>query len=158
MAGLIGIALFIATRDLPTDELAKPQISVEFPAIAEAGSRQKAVFTITNPGPDMRSLFLAFARVGPSQGGQAIPAPLVDAGSGHENPAIVSIEPEPTATSPDAVVFRFGPLASGASTTITFEFELPDQTGPVANSVTAYTGEDPAGRATGIRLETQVGG
>ena len=157
LAALLALALFVANRDLPADEAGRPEIAVEFAATAEPGSIQTATITVTNPGPDIRTLFLSFARVGPASGGREIPLPIVDAGSRHQNDAIVSIEPEPEATSIEGVVFAFGRLPSGESMTMTFDLRVPEEEGPAANSVTAYAGEEPE-RAKGVRLETQVGG
>lgn len=158
LAALLAIALFIANRDVPADIAGRPQITVEFPEASEPGSVQTATFTIVNPGPDrMESVFLAFARVGPASGGGEIPVPIVDAGAQHDNPAIVSIDPEPVAVSIEGVVFRFEGLDAGDEMTVSFELEVPTATGPAANSVTAYPGEDPE-LAKGVRLETQVGG
>lgn len=157
LAALLLLALFVANRDLPADELGRPDITVEFPASAEPGSVQTATFTVTNPGPDIRSLFLSFARVGPATGGGEVPVPIVDAGARHENPAVVAIDPEPEAISIEGVVFTFGPLAEGDSMTIAFDLRMPADHGPAANSVTAYAGEEPE-RARGVRLETEVGG
>lgn len=156
VVALLAIALFIAQRDVATE--GRPEITVEFPAAADPGAIETAEFTITNPGPErMRSVFLAFARVGPAAGGGEIPFPIVDAGARHQNPAIISIEPEPDATSIEGVVFRFGGLDPGEAMVVSFTLRVPEQVGPAANSVTAYPGEDPE-RARGVRLETQVGG
>ena len=157
LAALLALALFVANRDLPADEAGRPDITVEFPSTAQPGSTQTATFTVTNPGPDIRTLFISFARVGPAAGGGQVPLPIVDAGSRHQNDAVVSVEPEPEATSIEGVVFAFGPLASGESMTVSFDLRVPDDEGPAANSVTAYAGEEPE-RARGVRLETQVGG
>ncbi len=153
---VIILVLFVANRDVRRDEdPGDPFITVDFPATAEAGSVQTATFTITNPGPtDMHSVVLAFARVGPSQGGSELPFPVVDPGRDKVNPNIVGIEPEPEAISPDAVLFSFSGLDEGDEMTVTFELRIPDVTGEVANSVTAYAGEDPS-RASGVRLSTQ---
>lgn len=144
--------LFVANSGIRRDDIpGDPLITVEFPATVEAGSVEDAVFHVENPGPgDMDSLFLAFARVGTE-------VPIVEAGVDKVNPSIVSIDPEPVALTPDAVVFRFEGLAEGEATTITFSLRIPDITGDVANSVVAYAGEDDT-RARGIRLSTQVGG
>jgi hypothetical protein len=155
---VLGITLFIANRDVPEGLAGRPEISVEFPETAAPGSTQTAVFTIRNPGPnEMKSVFLAFARVGPAPGASVIPVPIVDPGAQHVNPAIVSISPEPEASSIEAVVFRFGPLGVGESITISFELKVPEDPGPAANSVSAYPGENPE-LAKGVRLGTEVGG
>jgi hypothetical protein len=131
-------------------------VSVTFPETTAPGSVHGAEVTIENPGPgDMSSVIVTFARVGPASGGEPLPFPIVDPGADRENPAIVSIEPEPGGISPDAVVFRFGPLPEGETMTVVFSLKVPAEVGPAANSVTVYAGEDPS-RARGDRLETQV--
>jgi hypothetical protein len=158
VVALVVLVVYIANRDVPEGVAGRPEVSVEFPATSEPGSVQTATFTIRNPGPnEMQSIFLSFARVGPAEGGGQLPLPIVDAGAQHENLAIVSISPEPDATSIEGVVFRFGGLAVGETMTVTFELMVPDTIGPAANSVTAYPGEEPE-RAKGVRLDTQVGG
>ncbi|MDQ3963846.1 MAG: hypothetical protein M3277_08050 [Actinomycetota bacterium] len=156
---MIILVLFVANRDVRRDDdPGDPFITVDFPATAEAGSVQSATFTISNPGPaDMNSVVLAFARVGPSQGGSELPFPIVDPGRDKVNPNIVSIEPEPEAISPDAVQFVFPRLDEGDEMKVTFELRIPEVTGEVANSVIATAGEDPS-RARGVRLSTQVQG
>ena len=156
---VIILVLFVANRDVRRDDSpGDPVITVDFPATAEAGSIQSATFTISNPGPTgMDSVVLAFARVGPSQGGSELPFPIVDPGSDKTNPNIIDVQPEPAAISPDAVLFKFPGLDEGDEMTVTFELRIPDVTGEVANSVTAYAGEDPS-RAKGVRLSTQVQG
>jgi hypothetical protein len=133
-----------------------PELTVEFPESADAGSTQTAVLTITNPGPqDMSQVVVSFLRVGPGGGSNELPVPIVDGASQHENPAIVTIEPEPNAISLAAVEFIFDALPEGESTEITFELKVPDIQGVAANSVTVYDGSDPE-RASGIRLQTMV--
>lgn len=151
LAVVLIAAVLISTRDVPEGIEGRPVIAVDFPAQSDPGSVQTATFTITNPGPGrMQSVFLSFARVG-------IDVPIVQAGSQHENPYIVAIDPEPEAVSLEGVVFRFAGLDDGETMTVSFDLEIPTERGIVANSVTAYPGEDPQ-RAKGIRLETRVGG
>jgi hypothetical protein len=158
LLAVLVIALFIGNMDVPEGEVGRPEITVEFPEVSDAGSVQTATFTIHNPSDErMASVFLAFARVGPAQGGDPLPYPIVDPGAKHENPAIVSIDPEPEASSIDAVVFRFGSLDAGESMTVTFDLKIPEVPGPAANSVSVYPGEHPD-RAKGVRLDTEVGG
>lgn len=158
LVAVLALALFIGNKDVPEGEAGRPEITVEFPASSEPGSVQTATFTIHNPsGERMESVFLAFARVGPAQGGDPLPFPIVDPGAKHENPAIVSIDPEPDASSSDAVVFRFAGLGAGESMTVSFDLRIPDVPGPAANSVSVYPGEHPD-RAKGVRLDTEVGG
>lgn len=151
------VILFIANRDIRRDDVAgDPFIAVDFPATVEPGGEADAIFTISNPGPqDIDSLIIAFARVGPSPGSYELPNPIVDPGQDEMNPNIVAIDPDPIATSPDAVLFRFEGLAEGEEMTITFTFRIPDVAGEVANSVTAYAADDPS-RAQGIRVSAQV--
>lgn len=158
LLAVLAIALFIGNKDVPEGEEGRPELSVEFPESSDPGSIQTATFTIHNPSDEeMKSVFLAFARVGPAQGGDPIPYPIVDPGAKHENPAIVAIDPEPEASSIDAVVFRFGNLGPGETMTVSFDLRVPDVAGPAANSVSVYPGEHPD-RAKGVRLETEVGG
>ena len=158
LVAVLALALFIGNKDVPEGEEGRPEITVEFPATSDPGSVQTATFTVHNPSEEeMRSVFLAFARVGPAQGGDPIPYPIVDPGAKHINPSIVAIEPEPEASSIDAVVFRFGRLGPGETMTFSFDLRIPDVAGPAANSVSAYPGEHPD-RAQGVRLETEVGG
>lgn len=158
LLAVLAIALFIGQKEVPEGEAGRPEITVEFPETSDPGSIHTATFTITNPSEEeMKSVFLAFARVGPAQGGDPIPYPIVDPGAKHENPSIVGIDPEPEASSIDAVVFRFGALRPGESMTVSFDLKVPDVAGPAANSVSAYPGEHPE-RAKGVRLETEVGG
>lgn len=158
MAGLLLAGCFGADPNLTDSGLGRPVVSVEFPATATPGSVHDAELAIENPGPgDMASVIVAFARVGPAQGGDELPFPIVDPGADRDNPNIVAIDPEPEGISPDGVVYRFGPLPEGEVMTITFSLRVPDVAGDAANSVTAYAGEDPT-RARGVRLETRVGG
>ena len=131
-----------------------PQVTVEFPDEADPGSVHRAALDVANPGPgDMASVVVTFARVG-APAVEGLPNPIVDPGRGPDSGTVVSVEPRPTAASPD-VMYRFGPLAEGRSTTITFDLEVPRLPGPAANSVTVSDGDDP-GRARGVRLETLV--
>lgn len=153
---LIVAGCFGEDPNLTESGLGRPVVSVTFPELSAPGSLQDAEVTIENPGPgDMTSVVVAFARVGPAQGGGPLPYPIVDPGARRKNPNIAAVEPEPVGISTDAVVFRFGPLAEGESMTITFTLRVPAEPGPAANSITAYAGEDPS-RARGVRLETQV--
>ena len=133
-----------------------PELSVDFPETAAAGSTQTAVLTISNPGPEpMSRVVVAFLRVGPGGGSTELPTPIVDGAARHKNPAIVDIDPKPDAVSLSAVQFTFGGLPDGESTEISFRLKIPRATGQAANSVTVYEGSDPQ-RASGIRLQTTV--
>jgi hypothetical protein len=133
-----------------------PEFEIDFPAESPPGSIQTASLTITNPGPEaISSVVVAFARVGPSEGGEELPAPIVDGGFEHKNPAIEGIRPEPREISQSATEFFFGPLPEGESTTVEFDLVIPDVSGEAANSVTVYDGSDPD-RIRGARLSTNV--
>lgn len=158
----------------------KPQVAVTFPAETTSGSQHDAQLTIANPGPgDMNSVVVAFASVGPRSGQREMPIPIVAFGKSKENPSVVSIDPGPTAISPDAVLFTFGPVCpdggtfpddcegvsrdealpripAGETITITFTLKVPVLSGVAANSVQVYDGGE-VDRAGGARLETVVG-
>jgi hypothetical protein len=126
-----------------------PQVEVEFPANAPAGSVTNATFTVTNPGPgDMTGVAITFARVGNFY-------PIVDVASGGENPAVVSVDPEPTHVDRAGVVYRFGGLPEGESAVYRFGLVVPQRRGQAANSVTVSAAED-LERIRGLRLETVV--
>lgn len=153
----------------------KPVVVVELPEETARSSEQTARVIVSNPGPqDMRTIVVAFATVGPVQGETEIPTSIVSFGS--VDPTILSVDPEPTATSRDRVVYTFGPvcpdggdhpadcpeaesrprLPEGGSITIAFRMVMPVVPGPAANSVQVYDGTD-VDRAAGGRLETIVG-
>jgi hypothetical protein len=133
-----------------------PDFEIEFPAEARAGSTQTMSLTVTNPGPQpISSVVVAFARVGPREGGAELPAPIVDGGFKERNPAIKAIRPEPREISQPATEFFFGPLQEGESMTVEFDLVIPDASGEAANSVTVYDGSDPD-RIRGARLSTNV--
>lgn len=158
LLALLALGVYVGNRGVPASEEGRPEITVVFPETSDPGSVQTATFTITNPGSErMESVFMAFARVGPAQGGDPLPHPIVDPGAKHTNPAIVSIRPEPDASSIDAVVFRFAGLDAGETMTVEFDLKVPETPGPAANSVSVYPGEH-IDRAKGVRLDTEVGG
>ncbi|MBA3431710.1 MAG: hypothetical protein H0U16_09560 [Actinobacteria bacterium] len=152
----LGLALGACYGDAPRlseSGQGLPEVTVDFPLRAEAGSTQEAVFGVSNPGPgDIGSLVVAFARAGDPD----LPEPIVDAGSRGANEAVVSVEPEPLGVSDDGVVYRFEGIEEGKATTIAFRLEVPDISGTAANAVQVYDGAD-IERATGVRLETTVG-
>lgn len=153
---LAATSCYRADPDVTPQGAGLPELEIEFPANAAPGSVHPAVMMVTNPGPrPMTTLVVAFARVGPSGGGADLPAPIVDGGAQRENPAIVSVDPEPRAVSLAGVEFTFDGLAEGESTEITFELKVPVASGEAANSVTVYEGSDPR-RIRGARLETIV--
>jgi hypothetical protein len=137
--------------------LGLPQVAVDFPPVSRAGSRQVARLRVSNPGPGrMSSIIVAFSRTGPSPGATALPPPVVDLGFDRSNASILAIRPRPDGVSPDGVVYRFGPLGVGDSTTISFTLRVPKITGVAANAVVVYDGAH-TDRAQGVRLQTVVG-
>jgi hypothetical protein len=156
IGALLVVSCYGADPNVTPEGAGLPELEIEFPERAESDSVQRAVLTITNPGPrPMTTVVVAFARVGPSGAGAELPAPIVDGGAQRKNPAIMSIEPEPRAVSLAAVEFTFDGLAEGESTDITFELRVPGAPGEAANSVTVYEGSDPS-RIRGARLQTMV--
>lgn len=148
-AALLGAACFGGDADLSPSGEGRPRVEVDFPAAAPAGSIQTATVTVTNPGPgDMDGVAVTFARVGTFY-------PIVDAGSGGTNEAVVSVDPEPTSVDTGGVVYRFGSLAVGASASYEFVLRMPDRTGPAANSLTVSAAEN-LERFRGLRLETDL--
>lgn len=136
----------------------KPVITADFPATVGRGVTATATLTIENPGPgDMRSVVVAFASVGVPAASGPLPVELVPVAPGSENPAIVSITPEPRDVSDDGVVFVFDGLPEGEAMEVAFEIRAPEEAGPAANSVSVYAGEE-ADRIRGLRLETVVTG
>jgi hypothetical protein len=136
--------------------LGLPQVSVGFPANSAPGSIHVAKLHVTNPGPgDMSSVVVAFSRTGPSPGATALPPPIVDVGFNGSNAAISAIYPRPAAVSSDGVVYRFGALNVGKSTTISFTLKVPRTPGVVANAMVVYDGGH-TDRARGVRLQTVV--
>lgn len=132
-----------------------PRLELTFPETVKSGAAEVAVLEVTNPGPgDMDSMLVAFSRVG-AAGVRELPNPVVEAGVGGRNPAVVAIDPKPNSVSNDAVVFAFEGLDGGESTTIEFTLRMPEERGPAANAIIVYDGQDIA-RARGVRLETVV--
>jgi hypothetical protein len=137
--------------------LGLPQVSVEFPANSAPGSTHVAKLHVTDPGPgDMSSVVVAFSRTGPSPGATALPPPIVEVGFNGSNAAISAIRPRPVAVSADGVVYRFGSLGVGKSTTISFTLKVPRTPGVLANAMVVYDGGH-TDRARGVRLQTVVG-
>ena len=129
-----------------------PRVAVDFPSRTSPGSVHEAVIEVTNPGPEeIQTLAVAFTRVGDP----ALPEPIVDAGARGKNPSVEAVEPRPSRVSGDAVVYYFGPLDEGTSTSITFALRVPTTPGPAANAVQVYDGSD-VERAAGVRLSTEV--
>jgi hypothetical protein len=147
-------ACFRGGSELSESGKGLPVVGVRFPPETEPGSVHTSRLSVRNPGPgDISSLAVAFALVG-APASQGLPNPLVDPGRGPDSGTVVAVSPEPTARAPD-VLYRFGPLPEGEAITISFELEVPVETGPAASSVTVYDDVDP-GRARGVRLETTV--
>jgi hypothetical protein len=135
-----------------------PVLSVEFPESVAAGSTNTATLTVENPGPgDIESVVVAFAAVGVAAASGPLPAELVPAASGRDNPAVASVEPEPRSVSPDGVVYVFDGLEEGASLEIAFRIVAPERAGTAANSISVYDGAD-ASRIRGLRVDTVVTG
>lgn len=157
LVALVGSACFGPDPNLTPSGAGLPELEVDFPARSPAGSTQTARFTITNPGPEaIASIVVAFARVGPAQGGGDLPTPIVDGGFDGQNPAVKAIRPRPREISQAATEFFFGPLGEGEATTIEFDLLIPEVRGEAANSVTVYDGSEPD-RIRGARLSTAVG-
>ena len=153
---LVGTACFGPDPNRTASGAGLPTFEIDFPVEAPAGSIQTMTLTITNPGPEpISSVVVAFARVGPSEGGAELPVPIVDGGFKQRNPAIKAVRPEPREISQSATEFFFGPLPEGESTTVEFDLLIPDVSGEAANSVTVYDGSDPD-RIRGARLSTTV--
>lgn len=134
----------------------RPQLTIDFPSTAPAGSTQDLDLRISNPGPGaMDSVFVAFTNVGVP--GTGLGNAIVPFTHGSKNPAVAGVDPKPEAISNDGVVYRFGPLEEGAGELITFSLVMPDTPGPAANSVQVYDGSEPD-RAVGMRLSTTVEG
>ncbi|MFN2388693.1 MAG: hypothetical protein ABR575_03680 [Actinomycetota bacterium] len=150
---LAGAACFREAGPGVTEKgLGIPVLSIDFPASVAPGSVQDAKLTITNPGPgEMTSVLVAFSALGDP----SLPAAIVGLGRKQANPAVVNVSPDPTAVSPDGVVYVFGRLGAEETTTITFRLRMPDRTGPAANAIQVYEGED-IDRARGIALRTVV--
>src|SRR5687768_4267651 len=134
-----------------------PRISVEIPETVELGAEIVAKLTVENPGPgDMDGVVVAFAPIGPAQGENELPTQLIGFSTeGGDNPSVISVDPEPQGVGQGGVVYRFGPLAEGESTEITFVLKAPVVPGTAANSVQVYDSADVA-RARGVRLQTLV--
>ena len=132
----------------------KPVVSIDFPATAEAGSVQTATITVENPAAsDIESLFVAFSALA-TAGGEDFPTPIVGGPVTGKDSPVVDVQPEPVAEG-EGVRFGFGPLDSGATTTIRFDLRMPEITGEAANSVAVYDGNIPE-RAAGGAIEVTI--
>ena len=149
----IGLAIFRLGNPTGGAGDLEPVVTVEFPAIVEAGSVHTAILEVTNPSAsDIKALFVSFSLVG-TAGGEDLPTPIVGAVTGGLSP-VVAIEPEPSAVG-EGVRFGFGILAAGETRTIEFSLRAPQIVGRAANSVVVYDGQRPE-RAGGALLETMV--
>jgi len=147
-------ACFPDAQNVTEDGEGLPELGLEFPETATAGSTETAALTITNPGPgEMESLVVAFSRLGDP----ALPPPIVDVTGRNRKGAVENVTPEPTAVSPDGITYTFEGLAEEESVTIEFELVVPFTDGPAGNAVLVYEGQDP-NRARGVRLRTEVAG
>ncbi|MDQ3953295.1 MAG: hypothetical protein M3279_10100 [Actinomycetota bacterium] len=133
-----------------------PILGVAIPATASPGEVVSAEVTVENPGPeDMSRVVVAFATVGVAAASGPIPNELVPVTTTSDNPVIESVEPAPSSVSDDGVVYVFGALEAGEETTITFDLRVPEQSGPAANSLSVYSGDDTE-RISGLLLQTVV--
>ncbi len=140
-------------QDLSPSGKGRPQVQASFPEQVEPGEVATLVVDVTNPGPGgMESVVVSFSRVG-AVGSQELPDPLIDIGVGGDNARIEAIDPEPAATSDDAVLFRFAGLGEGETASYAFDVEVPEREGSYANAVVVYDGAEPQ-RARGVRVET----
>ncbi|MFN2588731.1 MAG: hypothetical protein ABR613_11525 [Actinomycetota bacterium] len=136
----------------------KPVVSAEFPERVDAGSVATAKLTVENPGPgDIGTVTVAFAGVGAPAASGPLPVDLVPITASSENPAVRSVEPQPSRVSPDGVVYYFGALPEGETLEIAFEIVAPEEPGSAASSVSIYDGND-IERIRGLRLQTEVTG
>jgi hypothetical protein len=149
---LAGLVLAVATGCFGADPgltesgLAKPVITVDWPVELPAGSTEQLIVEVENPGPgDMNAFSIAFAAIaiGGSEGNAqpllAPAAPPEDLGEDQPiSSSITAIEPEPLTVGQGGLVFGFGPLPAGESSSVSFDVEVPEQPGTYANSVQAY--------------------
>jgi hypothetical protein len=137
---------FGADPGLTESGLAKPVVTIDLPAELPAGTTEELVVEIENPGPgDMSAFSVAFAAIAVGGGeGNAQPlllpaAPPEDLGDDQPlSSSIDAIEPEPLTVGQGGLVFGFGPLPAGESTSVSFDIVVPDEPGTYANSVQAY--------------------
>jgi hypothetical protein len=147
-------ACFAGTQNVTESGEGFPELALEFPATAAPGATATAELTVTNPGPgDMESLAVSFSRLGDPE----LPPPIVDVVARNGEGTVKEVRPQPTAISPDGVVYTFDGLPEGESVTIEFDLVVPSVDGPAGNAILVSDGQDPE-RARGVRLETEVGG
>jgi hypothetical protein len=155
---LAATACFGPDPNLTESGKGKPVVSAEFPESVPAGDVGTATLTVDNPGPgDIGTVTVAFAGVGVPAASGPLPVDLVPIATSGQNPAVRSVEPEPSDVSDDGVVYYFGGLEEGESMEIAFEIAVPDEAGPAASSVSVYDGNDTE-RIRGLRLQTEVTG
>ena len=154
VAALSFTACYGDTQSLTDDGKGFPELTIDFPVSTTPGATESATLVIENPGPgDMKSLVVAFSRLGDPE----LPPPIVDVIARGQKGAVEDVSPEPTAVSPDGIVYTFDGIDEGGSMTLTFTLVMPQETGPAGNAILVYPGEDPD-RSRGVRLETEVGG
>jgi hypothetical protein len=155
LVGTLAASVVAATACFASSEPDRPELSIEFPESVDAGSVHELVVDVFNPAPEaIDPLFVSFTWVGVG-GAQDVPPPIVNLGSRGANSAVLEVSPQPSGVSTDGTVYRFGSLAEGGSTTITFTLRVPREPGVAANAVTVYDGEE-IDRAKGVRLQTTV--
>ena len=169
-AAFAGLALLLAAcfgpdPSLTEGGLAKPQLTVDLPAEAAAGSSEQLVVEIDNPGPgDMSAFTVAFANV--AVGGTAgsvqpllrpAPPPKQLGDEQPVSPSIGAIEPDPLTVGEGGLVFGFGPLPEEKSVSVSFEIVLPDDPGTYANSVQAYDSQV-LDRIDAQKLQVEISG
>ena len=140
-----------ATSCYEPPPVTKPNVTASFPSTAEPGATVTVTLTVSNPGPQMESVVVAFSRIGDPE----LPDPIVDAGTGGQAEAVAGVTPDPEAVSPDGVIYRFEGLAEGDSMEIAFELVLPKASGEVGNAILVSDGSVPQ-RAKGVRLSIQL--
>lgn len=129
----------------------KPEVTADFPATAEARDTVAVTLSVSNPGPEMESVVVAFSRIGDPE----LPEPIVDAGTGGRSEGVAEVTPDPVAVSPDGVIYRFEGLGEGESMEITFDLVMPNGSGEVGNAVLVSDGAVPQ-RAKGVRLSIEL--
>jgi hypothetical protein len=149
LAGLVLAAAtgcFGADPGLTESGLAKPVVSFEWPVELPAGTTEELIVEVENPGPgDMSAFSIAFAAIaigGAEGNAEALLLPAAPPEElGDDQPlssSIAAIEPEPLTVGQGGLVFGFGPLPAGESTSVSFDIEVPEEPGSYANSVQAY--------------------
>ncbi len=145
---------FRDTSNLTPSGRGRPEVTVRFPSVVEAGSVRTATVAIDNPGPgNISTVVVSFSLLGSPREG--VEDALVVAGRGANSPSVVGVDPEPVAASEGGTIYRFGGLEEGETMKIRFDLEVPPIRGKAANAVLVYDGTE-VRRAKGTRLETTV--